>query len=307
LGNDHFFLNLIQHNNIQVSNSGGYLMEQAVNLKLDLGQFINNNLSFYTNEWINYIENTKGYLTTLLKETGEWTTLVEKGNPLLKSVANYMLNSNPEYVMAEAKISSEKHAKIDFPIHLAWELFQSTRGIIWNAVKSFYIEASIHFDMKECFEIERFINDIIDQFVEAYTASYVSHKDNLLRSHRETVDELSVPIIPLSDKICILPIVGNVDTYRAKKIRERTLVRISELKSQKLIIDISGVPYVDTAVVNHLFKIVKGIKFLGCATIIVGIGPEIADTMIELGIEIDKEIKTKSTLQQALQDMLFFS
>ncbi|WP_338452131.1 STAS domain-containing protein [Niallia oryzisoli] len=281
-------------------------MEQAVNLKLELGKFINSNLTFYTNEWINYIESSKGYLTSLLKETGEWTSLIEDGNPLLKSVPNFILHSNAEYVMAAAKTSSEKHAKIDFPIHLAWELFQSTRGIIWNAVKSFFIEANIDLDMKECFDIERYVNDIIDQFVEVYTASYVSYKDHLLKSHRETVDELSVPIIPLSDKVCILPIVGNVDTYRAKKIRERTLIRISELKAHKLIIDISGVPYVDTAVVNHLFKIVKGIKFLGCSTIIVGIGPEIADTMIELGIEIDNEIKTKSTLQQALQDMLFF-
>jgi len=280
-------------------------MEHAVNLKIDLGKFITSNLSFYTNEWLNYIENTKGYLTSLLKETGEWATIVNEGNPLLKSVASDILHSHSDTVMTAVKIS-EEHAKIDFPIHLAWELFQSTRGIIWNAVKSFYIEAKIDLDMKDCFEIERYINDIIDQFVEAYTSSYVSYKDNLLRSHRETVDELSVPIIPLSEKVCILPIVGNVDTYRAKKIRERTLLRISELKSQKLIIDISGIPYVDTAVVNHLFKIVKGIKFLGCSTIIVGIGPEIADTMIELGIEIDKEIKTKATLQQALQDMLFF-
>ena len=98
-----------------------------------------------------------------------------------------------------------------------------------------------------------------------------------------------------------------MDTYRAKKIREKTLYRISQLKAQKLIIDISGVPFVDTAVVNHLFKIVKGIKLLGCSTILTGIGPEIADTMIELGVEIDNELVTKSNLQQALTDINIFS
>ena len=155
----------------------------------------------------------------------------------------------------------------------------------------------------EFFELERRINDIIDLFIESYTAQYVTYKDDLLKSHRETVDELTVPIIPLADKVCILPIVGNVDTYRAKKIREKTLMRVSELKAQQLIIDLSGVPFVDTAVVNHLFKIVKGIKLLGCSTILTGISPEIADTMIELGIEIDNEIKTRSDLHQALQDI----
>lgn len=88
-----------------------------------------------------------------------------------------------------------------------------------------------------------------------------------------------------------------------KKIRERTLVRVKELKAQQLIIDISGVPFVDTAVVSHLFKIVKGIKLLGCSTILTGISPEIADTMIELGIEIDKDLKTRADLQQALQEI----
>ena len=97
-----------------------------------------------------------------------------------------------------------------------------------------------------------------------------------------------------------------MDTYRAKKIREKTLQRIKELKADKLIIDISGVPYVDTAVVNHLFKIVKGIKLLGCSTTLTGISAEIADTMIELGVEVDNELKTRSDLQQALQDLKIF-
>ena len=70
-----------------------------------------------------------------------------------------------------------------------------------------------------------------------------------------------------------------------------------------MIIDISGVPYVDTAVVNHLFKIVKGIKLLGCATILTGISAEIADTMIELGVEVDNALQTRSDLEQALQDL----
>ena len=139
--------------------------------------------------------------------------------------------------------------------------------------------------MEEFFTLERNVNDIIDFYIDSYTAYYANYKEELLKSHRETVDELSVPIIPIAEKVCILPVVGNVDTYRAKKIREKTLQRVKELNAQQLIIDISGVPFVDTAVVNHLFKIVKGIKLLGCSTILTGISPEIADTMIELGIE----------------------
>ena len=280
---------------------GGQTMLGTINSRVELANFLNENIDFYTKEWIKYLEENKNYITSLLKDNGEIKYFRENGNPIIKTVASNISELKTEELMDKAKERGITSAKTEFPIHLAWELFQSSRGIVWNAVKTFYLEAGIKLDTEEFFALERHVNDIIDMYIDSYTAYYVNYKEELLKSHRETVDELSVPIIPITDKVCILPLVGNVDTYRAKKIRERTLVRVKELKATQLIIDISGVPYVDTAVVNHLFKIVKGIKLLGCSTIMTGISPEIADTMIELGIEIDNEVKTLSDLQQALQ------
>lgn len=278
-------------------------MQSAANVKMDIQRFLNETISFYSNEWLQYLQNNKGYLISLLNDNGELAELQENGNPVLRIISENILEINEENIIDEARRRGTASAKTEYPIHMAWELFQSSRGIIWNAVRNYYSESQTSLNEEEFFELERRINDIIDLFIEAYTAQYVTYKDELLKSHRETVDELTVPIIPLADKVCILPIVGNVDTYRAKKIREKTLIRVNELQAQQLIIDISGVPFVDTAVVNHLFKIVKGIKLLGCSTILTGISPEIADTMIELGIEIDNEIRTRSDLQQALQDI----
>nr|WP_295972464.1 STAS domain-containing protein [uncultured Bacillus sp.] len=278
-------------------------MQYAANIKMDIQRFLNETLEFYSKEWLQYLQNNKSYIISLLKENGELAELEEKGNPIMRLIAENILEINEANILEEAKRRGIASAKTEYPIHMAWELFQSSRGIIWNAVKNFYSESNNTLDEEKFFDLERRINDIIDLFIESYTANYVTYKDELLKSHRETVDELTVPIIPLADRVCILPIVGNVDTYRAKKIREKTLNRVSEFKAQQLVIDISGVPFVDTAVVNHLFKIVKGIKLLGCSTILTGISPEIADTMIELGIEIDNEIKTRSDLQQALQDI----
>lgn len=276
-------------------------MEQTIEAKMDLANFFRENLFFYTNEWMEYLKHYKSYLTSSMVEIGEIKMIEEIGNPLMRLVAESLVEINTDSIIKEAKRISNIHTKWEFPIHLAWELFQSTRGIIWNAAKAFYMEANIELELEKYFPLERLINNIVDDFIEAYTESYVSYKNVLLESHRETVDELSVPIIPIAERICILPIVGNVDTYRARKIRERTLSRVNELKARSLIIDISGVPFVDTAVVGHLFKIVQGIKLIGCSTILTGISPEIADTMIELGIEIPKELQTKSNLQQALQ------
>lgn len=286
---------------------GNHSMIHTIDSRVELSNFLNENLLPYTQEWVEYLKQNKSYITSLLLENGELEHYAVSGNPIIQLVAQNLPELKTEEVMDQAKVRGVNSAKTEFPIHLAWELFQSSRGIIWNAINTFYIESKKTLKTEEFFALERHVNDIIDLYIDSYTAYFVNYKEELLKSHRETVDELSVPIIPITEKVCILPIVGNVDTYRAKKIRERTLVRVNELKAHKLIIDISGVPYVDTAVVNHLFKIVKGIKLLGCSTILTGISPEIADTMIELGIEIDNEVITKSDLQQALLDIHIFS
>lgn len=282
---------------------GGNTMIQAVDSKVELENFLTNNIHFYTEEWMQYLHKNKSYITTLLKENGEMENYKVNGNPIMNLVADNISQIKMEDIMDVARERGVRSAKTEFPIHLAWELFQSSRGIIWNAIKAFYVESNNTLSVDEFFTLERHVNDIIDFYIDSYTAYFANYKEELLKSHRETVDELSVPIIPIAERVCILPIVGTVDTYRAKKIREKTLQRVKELNAQQLIIDISGVPFVDTAVVNHLFKIVKGIKLLGCSTILTGISPEIADTMIELGIEIDNELKTRSDLQQALQDI----
>ncbi|WP_416825964.1 ATP-binding protein [Ectobacillus polymachus] len=286
---------------------GGNGMINTVDSKVELSNFLSDNLDFYTKEWVQYLEKSKNYLVSLLRENGDEDAFAEFGNPIMKLVAQNIIELKMEDIMDVARERGVKSAKTEFPIHLAWELFQSSRGIIWNAIRAFYNESNNTLTTDEFFALERSVNDIIDLYIDSYTAYFVNYKEELLKSHRETVDELSVPIIPLADKICILPIVGNVDTFRARKIREKTLIRVKEIKAQQLIIDISGVPFVDTAVVNHLFKIVKGIKLLGCSTILTGISAEIADTMIELGIEIDNELTTKSDLQQALQEIQQFS
>lgn len=297
------FLTFPKHSKSAQEPIGGNTMAKIDDLTLSLSNFLIENIDFYTEEWLHYLKENKSYITTFLDEHRHLEFFEKNGNPLIRTVAQNIVDMKTEEIMDLAKEQGVNNAKIEFPIHMAWELFQSSRGIIWNAVKSCYMEQNKEFTAEEFFTLERTINNIIDLYIDSYTAYYVNYKEGLLKSHRETLEELSVPIIPLADKICILPIIGYVDTYRAKKIREKTLYRVKELKAEKLIIDISGVPFVDTSVVSHLFKIVKGIKLLGCSTILTGISPEIADTMIELGIEVDKEVVTLSDLQQALQEI----
>jgi anti-anti-sigma factor len=191
-------------------------------------------------------------------------------------------------------------AKNDVPLVIKLELLQAFRKMYWNFLNNYY--RNVELDMEGFFQLGIKTNFILDHYIFHYFSSYIEYKDELLRSHRETIDVLSVPIIPLSASMAVLPIVGTLDTYRAKKVQERTLNQIASLKIQKIIIDLSGVAFMDTAVVGHLFRIVEGIGLLGCKAIITGIRPEIANTMIELGITFTEKVDTKATLQQALEE-----
>ena len=219
---------------------------------------------------------------------------------IFDKMAKLLIEDKQHELIMLAKELGKNGAKNDVPLVIKLELIQAFRKIYWNFLHDYY--KNVELDMESFFQLGIKTNFILDQYIFHYFSSYIEYKDELLRSHRETIDVLSVPIIPLSASMAVLPIVGTLDTYRAKKVQERTLNQISSLKIQKIIIDLSGVAFMDTAVVGHLFRIVEGISLLGCKAIITGIRPEIANTMIELGIQFTEKVETKATLQQALEE-----
>jgi len=114
------------------------------------------------------------------------------------------------------------------------------------------------------------------------------------------LQEMSTPVTPIWDGILLLPLVGVVDSTRTDDVMRKTLLRISEHQSKIFILDISGVPTVDTAVANQLVKITKATRFMGCETIISGLSPTIAHTMVDLGVDVG-EVRTTSTLRDAFR------
>jgi len=113
-----------------------------------------------------------------------------------------------------------------------------------------------------------------------------------------TLQEMSTPVMPIWDAILLLPLVGVVDSARTDDVMRKSLERISETRSKVFILDISGVPAVDTAVANQLLKITKATLLMGCETIISGLSPAIARTMVDLGVDVG-EVRTTATLRDA--------
>jgi methyl-accepting chemotaxis protein len=119
----------------------------------------------------------------------------------------------------------------------------------------------------------------------------------------ELIMEMSTPVMQLWDGILMLPIVGLVDSKRVQLIMETVLQRIIDTQAKVVILDIQGVPNVDSAVANHLIKITKASRLMGCVCIITGISPEISQALVNLGIELT-DILTQSTLKDGLNSSL---
>jgi methyl-accepting chemotaxis protein len=115
--------------------------------------------------------------------------------------------------------------------------------------------------------------------------------------------EMSTPVTKIWDGVLFAPIVGIVDSKRSVDIMNKALSSIADTRASTLLLDIGGVAVVDTAVANHLIKIAKAAVLMGCETIISGISPAIAQTIVELGIDLGT-IQTTSTIEAALRDSI---
>ncbi|MFD1657520.1 PAS domain S-box protein [Streptomyces caeni] len=121
----------------------------------------------------------------------------------------------------------------------------------------------------------------------------------LLRQ-RDEILELSTPVIQVWDKVLALPIIGTLDTLRATRLTEGLLEKIAQTQAEVAILDISGVPTIDTQVAQHLLKTVQAAALMGTVSIMSGVRPETAQSMVHLGIDMGR-LRSRSTLQDALQ------
>ncbi|MGE5431988.1 MAG: STAS domain-containing protein [Syntrophomonadaceae bacterium] len=129
-----------------------------------------------------------------------------------------------------------------------------------------------------------------------------SREEVILRQQREMV-ELSTPVVQLWNGILALPLIGTLDSERTQVVMESLLSKIVETGSYVAIIDITGVPTVDTLVAQHLLKTVAAAKLMGAECIISGIRPQIAQTIVHLGVDLE-DVTTKATMAEALKTAL---
>jgi len=155
-------------------------------------------------------------------------------------------------------------------------------------------------DPKELYEASLNISNIVDNLTIMTFESFMKGREDIINRQTDEINEISTPVIRVWDGVVALPIIGTLDSSRTQTVMENLLQQIVDSGSSIAILDISGVPAVDSLVAQHLIKTVSATRLMGAECIISGIRPEIAQTVVHLGIDLTGII-TKATLASALK------
>lgn len=133
--------------------------------------------------------------------------------------------------------------------------------------------------------------------------AYIAANLDSLGRQQAAIRELSTPVIRVHDRVLLLPLVGAIDSHRAQQVMETVLIRVIEDKARALILDIAGVPVVDTRVADHLLKTTAAVRLVGADTILTGVSAQVARTIIQLGVDISSMV-TRARLSEGIEHAL---
>jgi len=131
--------------------------------------------------------------------------------------------------------------------------------------------------------------------------SFVQERERIIRQQQEAIRELSTPVLQVRERLLILPIIGVIDPQRARQLTEQLLRGIRANRAKVVVIDITGVPSVDSTVANHLVQTVDASRLMGATVIVTGLSSEIAQTLVTIGVDLTK-MKTVGDLQGGIEE-----
>ena len=165
---------------------------------------------------------------------------------------------------------------------------------------------------RSLFEMYQGSFSLLNQVLDAYepaanriantvAVSFVDERERVIRQQQDAIRELSTPVLPVRERLLILPIIGVLDTERARQLTEQLLSGIRTHRAKVVVIDITGAPDVDEPVANHLVRTVDASRLMGASVIITGLSPKIAQTLVTIGVDLSK-MNTIGDLQGGLEE-----
>ncbi len=205
----------------------------------------------------------------------------------------FMSGTVDEAYVARRRRVGEAHARIGLPLNTYFA------GMNRFLECFLAIARESEMDGEELLATQHAIAKLLHLDTAIVVDTYNAMVEEALTAHSQSMLEMSTPVTAIWDGILLLPIVGLIDSKRARDIMNAGLEKIAQTQARVFILDVSGVGVVDTAVANHLIKISRATRLMGCRSIISGVSPAMAQTIVELGIEAD-DVQTTATMKTAL-------
>ncbi len=154
--------------------------------------------------------------------------------------------------------------------------------------------------------------ELLNQVLDAYepaanriavtvSVSFVEERERVIREQQESIQELSTPVLQVRERLLILPIIGVLDSQRARQLTEQLLQAIRTNRAKVVVVDITGVAAIDLTVANHLFQTIEASRLMGASVIVTGLSSRIAQTLVDLDVDLSM-IKTVGDLQGGLEE-----
>ncbi|EMG26862.1 RsbT co-antagonist protein RsbRA [Listeria fleischmannii] len=196
---------------------------------------------------------------------------------------------------------AEKVVLLGWPVHFVTSGLRIFGLLVYKAIRNeeFFVKKEVEAENDAYYRFESWLSSMYNKIVTAYADTW----EKTVSIQKLALQELSAPLLPIFDHISVMPLIGTIDTERARQIMENLLMGVVKHRSEVVLIDITGVPVVDTMVAHHIIQASEAVRLVGCQPMLVGIRPEIAQTIVNLGIELDKIITT-NTLKKGMERAL---
>ncbi|WHY57031.1 RsbT co-antagonist protein RsbRA [Peribacillus simplex] len=253
--------------------------------------FIKQNQDYILAEWMGIMkESTDERLIKVVSDR----MFTQTSSEFIDMIITNVDSKNKEFTLKLSDFA-EKVVQLGWPLTFVNEgLHKFTLIVINGMVEKGLVTPDNQVNLVN--HLDKWATPINNEIVNIYTQTW----ERTVSMQKIALQELSAPLIPVLEGITVMPLIGTIDTERAKQIMENLLTGVVKHRSEVVLIDITGVPVVDTMVAHHIIQASEAVRLVGAKCILCGIRPEIAQTIVNLGINLN-EVITKNTLKKGIE------
>src|SRR5215472_13388161 len=263
--------------------------DESSELLRELVAHLRQNRTQLREEWVGRISETR-LLTAMTKEE-----IFAEATSVYDSYVEALETETFEALQAYARNLSERIIPRGVETHEVVGIVLLLRDVLGRSLFNKYRE-----DLNKLNRILDAYEPAANRIAGTVAVGFVQERERIIREQQEAIRELSTPVLQVRERLLILPIIGVIDPQRARQLTEQLLRGIRTNRAKVVVLDITGVPYIDSPVANHLVQTVEAARLLGAIVIVTGLSPEIAQTLVNIGVDLGK-MNTVGDLQGGIE------